>query len=431
LGSLFEYNHDSLNFLSKCAQEYGDVVFCKGSLFSFYLLNHPEYIQEVLVTKSNQFGKFARWEWTRRLLGNGLLTSEGEFWQRQRRLIQPAFHRERIFAYGQVMVDYTQQLINSWQDGETRDFYGDMLALTLEIIAKTLFEIDLKEVVEEIGKALKNSIEYFEAPSNNLLLFLLPDWFPTSTNLRYVKAVQLLDDIVYTTICQRRASGQDKRDLLSMLLQIQDEDGTKMSDKQVRDEVIGMLIAGRETTALVLSWTWYLLSQHPEVESKLLEELQTILAGRTPTIADLPQLRYTERVVMEVMRLYPPIATVVRTALQNCEVAGYPLRAGDTIMMSQWVMHHDPRYFNDPEVFNPDRWEGDLARRLPVFAYFPFSGGPMICIGKSFAMMELVLLVATIAQKFRLTVAPDQQVTLCNPFLVRPKNRIKMLLNKR
>lgn len=155
------------------------------------------------------------------------------------------------------------------------------------------------------------------------------------------------------------------------------------------------------------------------------------MAGRTPTIADLPQLRYTERVVMEVMRLYPPIATVVRTALQNCEVAGYPVRAGDTIMMSQWVMHHDPRYFNDPEVFNPDRWEGDLARRLPVFAYFPFSGGPMICIGKSFAMMELVLLVATIAQKFRLTVAPDQQVTLCNPFLVRPKNRIKMLLNKR
>ncbi|MEH2045151.1 cytochrome P450 [Nostoc sp.] len=395
------------------------------------MLNHPDYIQEVLATKSNQFGKSPRWEWTRRLLGNGILTSEGEFWQRQRRLIQPAFQRERIFAYGQVMVDYTQQLLNSWEDGETRDVYADMLALTLEIIAKSLFQVDEKEAVEVIGKALKNSIEYFEAPSNNLFLFLLPDWFPTSKNLNYLKAVQSLDNVIYTTLNQRRASGQDKGDLLSMLLQIQDEDGIKMSDKQIRDEVIGMLIAGRESTALVLCWTWYLLSQHPEVESKLLEELQTILGGQALTIADLPQLRYTERVVMEVMRLYPPVATVGRTALQNCEVAGYPVRAGDTIMMSQWVMHHDPRYFDNPEAFNPDCWEGDLIKRLPAFAYFPFSGGPMICIGKSFAIMELVLLLATIAQQFRLKLVPDQKVTLCNPFLVRPKNRIKMLLNKR
>lgn len=214
-----------------------------------------------------------------------------------------------------------------------------------------------------------------------LFLYFLPDWLPTPNNLHFRRAVRRLDDIIYRIIRQRRVSGEDRGDLLSMLLSVRAADGTRMSDQQLRDEVMTLFLAGHETTALALSWTWYLLSQHPEVESKLVEELQTVLGGHSPTVATLPQLRYTEMVVTESMRLYPPAWAMGRTVLHECEIAGYRLRAGSHVLTSQWVMHRDPRFFEDPEVFNPDRWAGDLVKRLPTFAYFPFGGGPRVCIG--------------------------------------------------
>lgn len=431
LGVLPDYSRDPIGFFSNCAKEYGDVVFWKLSLSPAYQINHPDYIEEVLVTKNSQFSKHQSLQILRLMLGNGLVSSEGEFWQRQRRLMQPAFHRDRIFSYGEVMIDYTNRLLNTWRDGDIRDVHEEMMHLTLEIVAKTLFGAEVATEVEKVGTAMQVSIEYFESRNTNLLLYLLPDWVPTPQNLRFQKVIQQMDELIYTIIQQKRESAKDAGDLLSMLLQVQDEDGTRMSDQQLRDEVMTLFMAGHETTALVLSWTWYLLSQHPEVETKLLEELQTVLGGRTPTVADLPELRYTERVVMEVMRLYPPVWAMSRKALQDCEIAGYPVRAGDSILMSQWVMHRDPRYFDAPEVFNPDRWAGDLAKKLPTFAYFPFGGGPRICIGKSFANMEAVLLLATIAQKFRLTLIPEQQITPWPAFTLRPKYGIKMLLNQR
>ncbi|BAZ30281.1 cytochrome P450 [Cylindrospermum sp. NIES-4074] len=430
LGILPEYAPDPIGFVSRCAKDYGDIVYWKGSLFSAYQLNHPDYIEEVLVKKNSLFCKQQSLQILRRMFGNGLLTSEGQFWQRQRRLMQPAFHRDRIFSYGEVMVDYTNRLLTNWSDGKVLDVDEEMMHVTLEIVAKTLFGAEVTDV-ETIGKIMQVSVEYFESRNTNLLLFMIPDWVPLPHNLRFQKAAKQFDEIIYPIIQQRRESGEDKGDLLSMLLQMRDEDGNGMSDKQLRDEAVTLFIAGHETTASALSWAWYLLSQHPEVEQKLLAELQTVLGGRTPTFTDLPQLTYTDRVVMEVMRLYPSVWATARQALQDCEIAGYPVRAGDNIIMSQWVMHRDPRYFDQPEVFNPDRWEGDFAKKIPYFAYFPFNGGPRICIGQSFAKMEAVLLLATIAQKFRLTLVPDQEIIPWTAFTLRPKYGLKMLLNQR
>lgn len=431
LGIFPEYSRDPLGFATKCAKEYGDVVLWKGPLFSSYQLNHPDYIEEVLVKKSSQFGRHQSLQILRRLWGDGIVVSEGESWQRQRRLMQPAFHRDRIFSYGEVMVNYTNRLLTTWDDGTIRDIHEDMMHLTLEIVAKTLFGAELATEVEKVATAMQVSIEYYEKRFNNLLLYLLPDWFPTAKNLRFLKAVRQFDELIYQIIQQRRAGGKDTGDLLSMLLQVSDEDGKAMSDQQLRDEMMTLLIAGHETTALVLSWGCYLLSQHPEVETKLLEELQAVLDGRTPMVADLPQLRYTEMVIMEVMRLYPPAWGMARRAIEDCEIAGYPLRAGDGVVMTQWVMHRDPRYFDQPEVFNPDRWAGDLLKKIPPYAYFPFGGGSRICLGKSFAMMEAVLLLATIAQKFHLTLVPNQQVIPWPAFTLRPKYGVKMVVANR
>jgi cytochrome P450 len=430
-GILPEYAADPMGFLTRCAKEYGDVVLWSGSVFSMYQLNHPDYIEEVLVKKNSLFTKHQSFGLLKRIWGNGLLVSDGEFWQRQRRLMQPAFHRERIFGYGEVMVDYTNRLLKTWNEGEVRDVHEDMMHVTLEVVAKTLFGTDLATEVEQVGQAMQISIEYFETRNTNFFLYFIPDWVPLPHNLRYQKAVQQFDNLIYRIIQQKRVSGEDKGDLLSMLLHIQDEDGTRMTDKQLRDEIITLLIAGHETTALALSWAWYLLSQHPEVEQKLVAELETVLAGKTPTFADLPKLQYTERVIMEVMRLYPPVWAMSRQALQDCEVAGYPVRAGDGVVFSQWVMHRDPRYFDQPEVFNPDRWANDLAKKLPTFAYFPFSGGPRVCIGQAFAKMEAVLILATIAQQFKLTLVPNQEIVPWPAFTLRPKYGVKMLVNQR
>jgi cytochrome P450 len=263
-------------------------------------------------------------------------------------------------------------------------------------------------------------------------VYPLPVWIPTPTNLRLKRAVRQLDAIVYGFIKERRASGGDRGDLLSMLLQAQDaDDGTRMTDKQVRDEAMTLFLAGHETTANALSWTWYLLSQHPEVEAKLAAELEAVLGGRSPTVADLPRLRYTEMVVLESMRIFPPVYAFGREAIRECTLGGYRVRRGTTVIMSQWVMHRDPRYFDNPEQFLPERWADGLAKRLPKFAYLPFGGGPRICIGNSFAMMEAILILATMLSKFRFTVLPDHPVIPRPTVTLRPEHGIKGVLTKR
>jgi cytochrome P450 len=364
-----------------------------------------------------------------RLIGNGLLTSEGEFWRRQRRLAQPAFHRQRVSTYGDVMVDYTERTISSWKAGETRDVHRDMMRLTLEIVAKTLFNADVSGDADRVGTILSEIVKPFASQAT--LKWILDNRLPTPAHRRFHRLAKQIDEIVYRIIEERRASGRDEGDLLSMLLQAQDEDGSQMTDKQLRDEVITLFLAGHETTALTLSWAWYLLALNPRAERKFHEELEAVLRGRAPTFSDLAQLKYTEMIAKESMRLYPPAYGVGREAIEECEIGGYRVPAKTQIFAFQWVTQRDPRYFDEPDEFNPDRWTEEFADSLPKYAYFPFGGGPRACIGNSFAMMEIVLVLATIGQRFRLKLVPDHQVTILPAMSLRPRDGIQVTVENR
>lgn len=430
VGNLVELSNAPLEFLTRCGREYGDIVPLYLGLTPACLLNNPDYIEQVLKER-DLFIKSRGFRALRTLLGEGLLTNEGESWFRQRRLAQPVFYQKRIAGYGEVMVAYAEQMLNTWQDGETRDVHADMMRLTLNIVMKTLFNQDVTAGDAKIvAHALDVAMNWFESKRKQNYLIL--EWFPRPENVRYRNAIQEMDTTIYKIINQRRTSGENPGDLLSMLMEARDEeDGSQMSDKQLRDEVATLMLAGHETTANALSWTWMLLSQHPEVQSKLLEELQEVLGGSSPTVAHIPRLRYTDMVIKESMRLYPPVSLLGREAVQDCQIGEYEVPAGCRILISQWVMHRSPRFFEDPEVFKPERWAGDLEKRLPRGVYFPFGDGPRICIGKGFALMEAVLLLATIAQKFQLTLVPEHPIVPQPSITLRPEHGIQVVLAKR
>ena len=424
-----EYAQDPLGFLSGSAQEHGDVVRLRFMGQTFYLLSHPDLIEYVLVENNRNFTKTRILRRNRRLLGEGLLTSEGGFWRRQRRLAQPAFHRKRVAAYGEVMVAFTERSLDGWRDGETIDLHEEMMRLTLEIVAKCLFDADVGSEARDVGSAMKVALEDF---SSQRSLIRIPKSIPTPHNLRFERAARRLEGIVRTIIEERRKSGdEDRGDLLSMLMLAEDESGERMTDKQLRDEVMTLFLAGHETTANALTWTLWLLSLNPEVEAKLATELGRVLGGRAPTVADLSNLPYVERVIKESMRLYPPAWVMGREAIGECEVGGYRMPAGTTALISQWVVHRDPRYHHDPQRFDPDRWTAEYEEALPRFAYFPFGGGPRQCIGAGFAMTEARLILATVAQRFTMALAPGQRVEPYPSVTLRPKEGIRMPLAER
>jgi cytochrome P450 len=427
-GSFKNYSRDPLGFLPILAREYGDIVTMRFYNFRVYYVNHPDYIEEVLVNQARKFIKGRILRANKGLFGNGLLTSEGDFWLRQRRLAQPAFHRARIAAYAKTMVRFTERMQEGWRDGQTLDVHAEMTRLTLQIVAKTLFDADVDADAQEVGRALEAIMEH---NSDFRRLILTPSWLPTLRNIRAALAVRRLNKIMYRIIGQRRTAGQDAGDLLSMLLHAQDEDGSRMTDRQLRDEVITLFLAGHETTALTLSWTWWLLAQHPQTEAKVHAELNSALGGRAPTLEDLPKLRYLDHVITESMRLYPPAWGMARLAIEDAEIAGYTIRKGCGVSLSQWVVHRDPRWYESPEEFRPERWEGDLLKRLPRFAYFPFGGGPRQCIGNSFALMEAALILATIAQKFQLRLVSGHTVAPLASITLRPRNGIRVTLEAR
>jgi cytochrome P450 len=428
LGSGPDFARDQLGFYAACAREYGDVVPVRFGPRRGVLLYHPDAIEEVLVTRNRDFIKSPGVRLLSRLLGNGLLLSEGGVWLRQRRLVQPAFHRQRVAAYGEVMTAFTADRLAQWKDGDVLDVHTEMMTLTQTIVAKALFDADVSDESYAIGRASTILMEDFGKRLGSLLQ-LLPNWVPTPANVRTRRAIRRLDEVVYRMIATRRRSAEDRGDLLSILLDAQDaDDGSRMTNQQVRDEVMTLFMAGHETTAVALSWTWYLLAQHPDVDARLAEELRTLLGERAPVVADLARLKYTEMIVTESMRLYPPAYGLGREVARPSEISGYPLAPGLIVIIPTWVVHRDPRWFEDPDAFRPERWEGDLARRLPRFAYLPFGGGPRQCVGNGFAMMEAILLLATIAQRFRLTMEPGQHVTPTPYVTVRPEPGLRMRL---
>jgi cytochrome P450 len=429
-GSAADFRRDQLGFYESCARAYGDVVETRMGPFRILVIYHPDAIEELLVTRSRDFVKSPGVRLLRPLLGEGLLLSEGDTWLRQRRLMQPAFHRQRVAGYGEVMSALAERHVSRWQPGDVVDVHAEMMAVTQAVVGKTLFDADVSGDAHDAAQAAKVLAEDFGARLQSLRL--LPYWVPTPRNVRSRRAVARLDGVVHRIIAERRASGEDRGDLLSMLVQAQDaDDGTRMTERQLRDEVMTIYMAGHETTAVALSWAWYLLAQHPDADARLAEELRDVLGGRAPTVADLPRLTYAEMVVTETMRLYPPAYALGRQAIKASEIAGHPIARNDIFIAPAWVVHRDRRWFEEPEMFRPERWGKDLAQRLPRFAYFPFGGGPRQCIGNAFAQMEAILILAAIAQRFRLSLVPGQRITPTPYVTLRPEPGIRVRLDRR
>ena len=430
LGNLPDFARDILGYLSSCARRYGDVTRLRLGRFDAYLLNHPDLVDEVLRKQRENFVKHRFfWRHVAAIFGTGLLTSEGDFWLRQRRLAAPAFHPDRIANYGDVMVSYTDRLVDGWRDGETRNVHEDMMRVTMEIVSKTLFDADVESDVEELGRSfeivLREIAVRFRRP------FKIPDSIPTPGNLRYRRGIRRLERLVFRILAERRADPHDRGDLLSILMSARDEEGNAMSDVQLRDELVTLFLAGHETTAIALSWTWHLLSHHPLVKDRLVKELFDELDRHPATVADLPRLPFADAVVKEAIRLYPPAYVLGREALADCEIGGWRIPARATVFMSPWVMHRDPRWFGSPEKFLPERWLDGLAARLPRFAYMPFGGGPRVCIGDRFATMEAVLILATVARRYRLERISDDEIVPFPSITLRPQGGVWMKLSQR
>jgi cytochrome P450 len=442
-GLLRQFIRNPIKTLMDIAYSYGDIAHFKFGRQHVYLFNNPHYIEDALIRNHKNFIKSRGLQISKRLLGEGLVTSEREYHDRQRRIIQPAFHPALIKKYGYVMTTYAVNMCQRWEDGMTLDIHKEMIHVTAGIISKAVLGSDIKsEQGDQVGDALLTCAEYF----NRLLMPFgeLIEKIPIlHINKGFQQAKRKLDSIVYNMIKEHRDNerkGVQQMDLLSTLLQAQDAEAGigRMTDSQLRDEVMTIFLAGHETTANALTWTLYLLSQNPLVESKLYEELCSVLGdskasktNRIPTVEDVPKLEYTEKVFRESMRLYPPAWTIGRQAINDYKVDKYVIPAGSIVLMSQYVMHRNPRYFADPELFYPDRWNKEEKSQLPRFSYFPFGGGIRGCVGEPFAWMEGILLIATICRQWKMQHDPDHKVELKPLITLRPKYGMRMKLERR
>ena len=418
-----------MGFLTESARNFGDVVRLRFLHVPVWILNNPEHIEQVFNSRNFIKPRSLRLPLQRRIFGNGLLSSDGEVWLRERRLTQPAFHRDRLARYAEVMIASTEEMLAGWKAEESRDVYDDMRGLALEIAARCLFNADMSRdgaIVREVSNTVTDVFAFQGGPR-----WLLDNLLPTPKNLRFRKAIKQLDRIIYDLISRHR-EGKGSDDLISMLLSAEDEDGTRMSRQQLRDELATLFFASHEAAALVLTWTSYLLARYPDKQDTLVAELRSSLQDRkAPKVADLSALAYTRMVIKEAMRLYPPNRSVGREALNDCEIGDYHVPAGTQLLMSQWVVHRDSRYFDSPEEFLPERWTPEFMRQLPKYAYFPFGGGPRVCIGQDFAMMEAMLVVATMLQRFKLVLVEGQVVKPQPVVLLRPKNGIRVRIEAR
>jgi len=406
VGHLPDFARDPLGFFERSARQYGDVVRLRIVGWEAWLLAHPDHVRQVLVRDPGASIKHTFfWRHVRRIFGHGLLTNEGESWLHQRRLIQPAFHHERIARYGETMVDHTLRRLEEWRPGGVIHVREEMTGLTFRIVAKTLFDADVEDDVARIRKAFDVGVEEVAARFRRPVR--IPDWIPTPGNLRYLRAVRRMDRLIARMIDEHRAPGAEGDDLLGALMRARDERGRAMSDRQLRDETITMLLAGHETTALSLTWTLWLLATHPEVDATVAEEVNGVLGDRPPGPDDLERMPALRRAIHESLRLYPPAYSFGRETVEDLRIGPWTAPAGTTLFVFPWILHRDSRFFPDPLVYRPDRWTEAFERDLHPQAFIPFGAGPRHCIGHGFAMMELGLILATILQRYRLSWLAD------------------------
>jgi cytochrome P450 len=430
-GNVLSFARDWEGFLTRCQREYGDIVFFRFLRERICLLSHPEGIEYVLVRNPSNFLKSRDYVALASVLGNGLLTSEGEAWRKERQRIQPAFNHDNIASYAAIMTAMTEDRLETWRDGQMRDIHEEMVSLTRDIVTRSLFGAKISGDPRAVGTAIRVVLEQFSTQA--MLSFVLPKGFPLPQGRKLRRSLRNLNEVIYGIIRERRATEKPADDLLQTLLAAQDDSGAGMSDRQLRDEIMTLFLAGHETTANALTWTWYLLAQNPEADKKLGEELCSLLGRRTPTAADLARLPYTQMVVKESLRLYPPAWGIGRRAIEGFELNGYFIPAGTNVFLLQWITQRDPRFFAEPERFEPERWRDDPVRsgRIPRFAYFPFGGGPRVCVGARFAMMEAGLLLATMARRFQLLRAPGPPAEPLFTVTLRPKRAIPVILHER
>ncbi|HEX6478063.1 MAG TPA: cytochrome P450 [Ktedonobacteraceae bacterium] len=433
LGSASEMQRDPLGFMTR-AHQLGDVVHMRFVSQSAYLIYHPDDVKHVLQENHRNYNKdLFTYKLFRPFMGNGLLTNDGQSWLHQRRLMQPAFHRQRLTNYAAVMTNATANMLERWQtrtDGDAPlDIADEMMRLTLGIVGQTLFDMDLSQETSTVGRAVS---ELLKLIGNYVYTPFPPLSIPTPRNRRIRAAIRELDKVVYGIISERRKQQTDSADLLSMLLSLRDEEtGEGMNDQQLRDEVMTLIIAGHETTANALAWSLYLISQHPQVERRLWTEVDEVLAGSVPTLEHLPGLKYTHMVLEEAMRLYPPGVIFARKAIGDDVLGGYAIPANSMIIVSPYAVQHNAEFWPDPDVFDPERFTPERSADRPHYAYIPFSGGPRLCIGVSFAMMEAQIILAAIAQHYQLRMVPGHPVVPQALVSLRPKYGLRMTIQRR
>jgi cytochrome P450 len=428
-----EFRRDPLGYLERLQREHGDVVALGWGPLLNFVIYHPADIKRVLQDNNQNYVKGAIIARTKIVIGEGLFTSEGDFWRRQRRLAQPAFHRKCIASFVDTMTDSTAAMLRRWdglaRDGATFDAAAEMSRVTLAVVGRTLFGVDLDGEAAAVGRALGDGLAFTNQRATSYMP--LPMWVPTARHRRFKAALRVLDDLVFSIIENRRRNASAGDDLLGMMMDARDADtGEGMSDRRLRDEVMTFLLAGHETTAVTLAWTFYLLGRHPEVEARLRDEIERVLSGRAPTIDDMPSLPYTRMVIEEAMRLYPPVAGIGRQTVGPDVLGGYAIPKNTLVTISVWATHRHRDFWDDPLRFDPERFSPERSGDRPRFAYLPFSGGPRLCIGYEFALVEAQIILAMVLQRHRVRLAVEGEVTPEMTLTTRPRGGVPVRLER-